>query len=126
MRLAALVAVLAALVAAGSATASTPTDPRQCDADSARLCARGAAVLALRRAMSERFYNSQGPGRSLRWAASVNCTGFVGFLRWRCSFRNGGETGWALVLLGQAPNWKPTVVVKSMVCLVKPERRGCP
>lgn len=123
-RLGYLLAALCAAVAIVASSANAAADPRVCKTSDGRAvprldCAKGAAKLAFRRYMTVRM------GTQSLYATGLTCRGFAGFLRFRCDFVNGGETGYAIVNLGSAPKWKPTVTMKQIVCLVETERPGC-
>lgn len=115
----AIVALAAGILASTAAARPSATDPRLCGGTAAS-CGRAAATFALRHAMTVRFADS-GPGG---WDAQIHCIGSSGFLRFRCSFSNAAEKGWAVVTF--APKtWKATVVVRAMTCTTLPTRKGC-
>lgn len=118
-------AVSLAAVTFFASPANAATDPRICKTSDGRPvprldCAKGAASLDFRRYMTRRMQSKY------LYAASITCRGFAGLLRFRCDFQNAAETGYAIVSLGTAPLWKPTVTMKQMVCTLEPERVGCP
>lgn len=82
-------------------------DPRLCSPNVTQLrCARGAAVLALRRAIAVRDHLPYPLSQGL----PPNCIATKrDWLNFRCTFRSRGVDGSALVWLGRAPLWKPTV-----------------
>lgn len=117
-----LAAMVIAVLFAGTA-ATAGTDPRVCKTSDGRAvprleCGKGAAKMALRRYMTARFQSHY------LWSGIVICRAFAGLIRYRCDFSTETLTGYALVSLGSAPAWKPTVAVKQLVC-DDPDRVGC-
>lgn len=118
----AAVGVLALVVAS---VAIAATDPRVCVLKSAPQCGKQAASSALRSTMSVRFFAqpAAAAAKNPEWTSQITCAALAGVLRFRCSFSDPAETGFAIVTF--APKtFRATVVVKSLVC-VDPTRKGC-